>query len=161
MDCHSIEEESMQFTCVGAMFIAAKFDWTESSRSTERSAYMPSRRRFLALLEYAKDYEKTIKDEFLHLEAGLFTVCFGLPFNNCKWDAFQIMLLTFFKWNIFIPTPWHYTEILLLDALDLAGDFIQGKSLLSVASEDILDCLIDFTHYFLDISMQVSWINYF
>ena len=69
------------------------------------------------------------------------------------------MILAHFKWNIFIPTPTHFVDLLYgryLQPTDLVGGFTMHKNF-----SEILDCLTDFIKYFLDISMQVRAIDSF
>ena len=67
------------------------------------------------------------------------------------------MILDHFEWNIFIPSPTHYVDILRNNIL-LSDDIYGGNQLPEAKSRqftEILDGLTDFVHYFLDISMQV------
>ena len=75
---------------------------------------------------------------------------------------FSAMILDHFEWNIFIPSPTHYVDILRNKIL-LSDDIYGGSQLPEVNSRqftEISDGLTDFIHYFLDISMQVCTIIY-
>jgi hypothetical protein len=74
-----------------------------------------------------------------------------------EFQKLEYMIFSFFKWNIFIPTPTHFVE-LLLDQVLHPTDLVAGKSIHNNYG-DVLDCLTDFIYYFLAVSMQVIHVS--
>ena len=59
-----------------------------------------------------------------------------------------------FNWNIFIPTPTHYVD-LLEPQIVFPTDLIHGRLIAKEIYPEVVERLMEFVHYFLDISMQV------
>lgn len=78
---------------------------------------------------------------------------FTSPCSAKDFRDLEAMILAYFDWNIFIPSPTHYVDLLMQHVLHtedlVAGATIEGSF------DEVLDCLTDFIHYFLDVSMQV------
>ena len=59
-----------------------------------------------------------------------------------------------FNWNIFIPTPTHYID-LLEPQIVFPTDLIHGRLIAKEIYPEVVERLMEFVYYFLDISMQV------
>ena len=82
-------------------------------------------------------------------------VDFPRPCSASDFRDLEAMILAFFDWNIFIPSPTHYVDLLMTDqVLDKNRDLLAGVCI-TESFDEVFDCLTDFVHYFLDISMQV------
>lgn len=90
---------------------------------------------------------KTLLDNPEHLKAKEFR-------------RLEKLILAHFKWNIYIPTPTHYVDLLHWHVLD-SNDLMDGTSISLVYSEEVEKKLMEFIHYFLDISMQVCFLDFF
>ena len=64
------------------------------------------------------------------------------------------MIMAHFNWNIFIPTPTHYVD-LLEPQIVFPTDLIHGRLIAKEIYPEVVERLMEFVHYFLDISMQV------
>lgn len=78
-------------------------------------------------------------------------------FKAKEFRRLEKLILSYFKWNIYIPSPTHYVDLLHWHILD-SNDLMNGLSISIVYSEEVEKKMIEFVHYFLDISMQVSYI---
>lgn len=100
------------------------------------------------------DMKETKKLRFSNLSTVLDKTYRTMPPHEFR--RLEAMILDHFEWNIFIPSPTHYVDILRNNIL-LSDDIYGGNQLPEAKSRqftEILDGLTDFIHYFLDISMQ-------
>ena len=79
--------------------------------------------------------------------------------HNVMWSPaefrrFEGVIMKNFNWNIFIPTPTHYVD-LLKPQIVFPTDLIRGCIIAKNVYADVVERLNEFVHYFLDISMQV------
>lgn len=80
---------------------------------------------------------------------------FPRPCSASEFRDLEAMILAFFDWNIYIPSPTHYVDLLITDqVLDKDRDLVAGVAL-KESFDEVRDCLTQFVHYFLDVSMQV------
>ena len=121
--------EPMTIVCMASLSIAAKFD--------DREPLVPKFKKLKTLMSESERSNISITNvELGHLEATI---------------------LAFFQWNVFIPTPTHYTD-LVHDEILHEDDLYNGHRILSKYYDEIKDNLKDFVKYFLNISMQVCQI---
>ena len=126
MDCHSIEMEHLHFVCLACLSVSGKFDMKETK--------VLRFSRLKTLLEESPDLPE-LKPAILKYLEGL--------------------ILAHFDYNIFIPSPTHYVDLLLSNHVLFPDDVdVDGIPIRNNFSE-MLESLTDFIRYFLDISMQV------
>lgn len=65
-------------------------------------------------------------------------------------------ILSSMNWNIFIPSPTHYVDILRAYIIDLDNDLVAGNPISERDREEMGKRVMEFVDYFLDVSMQVS-----
>jgi len=125
MDCHSIEMEHLHFVCLACLSVSGKFDMKETK--------VLRFSRLKTLLEESPDLPE-LKPAILKYLEGL--------------------ILAHFDYNIFIPSPTHYVDLLLSNHVLFPDDVdVDGIPIRNNFSE-MLESLTDFIRYFLDISMQ-------
>ena len=78
----------------------------------------------------------------------------NIVWSPAEFRRFEGVIMKNFNWNIFIPTPTHYVDLLMPEVAS-ASDFIHGCIIATNVYPDVVERLIEFVQYFLDISMQV------
>ena len=79
--------------------------------------------------------------------------------DDAKWDPIQFrrlegIIMEHFNWNIYLPTPTHYVD-LLHSQIIFPSDLLHGCLISKEMYPDVEERLMEFVHYFLDLSMQV------
>ena len=74
--------------------------------------------------------------------------------NSVQFRNLEGIIMEYFKWNIFIPTPTHYAD-LLRSQIMFPSDLIHGCPISKEMYPEVEERLIEFVNYFLDLSMQV------
>ena len=126
MDCHSIEMEHLHFVCLACMSVSGKFDMKETK--------VLRFSRLKTLLEESPDLPELQPAILKYLEG---------------------LILSHFDWNIYLPSPTHYVDLLLSNHVLFPDDIVDGFPIQKNFPE-MLESLTDFIRYFLDISMQVN-----
>jgi len=73
--------------------------------------------------------------------------------NSVQFRNLEGIIMEYFKWNIFIPTPTHYAD-LLRSQIMFPSDLIHGCPISKEMYPEVEERLIEFVNYFLDLSMQ-------
>jgi len=73
--------------------------------------------------------------------------------TSAQFRRLEGMIMEHFDWNIFIPTPTNYVDF-LQPQIVFPSDLIHGRLISKEMYREVEERLLEFTHYFLDISMQ-------
>lgn len=135
MDGHDFtDSDSLPYVCMASLSLAAKFDCKETR--------VPKYSKLKNLIKEQNPSPKTYSREQIKE-----------LWKPLEFRRLEGMIMAHFNWNIFIPTPTHYVD-LLEPQIVFPTDLIHGRLIAKEIYPEVVERLMEFVNYFLDISMQ-------